>query len=90
MQGQIEAQQYSISSKVPGRIDQVWVRKGDHVEKGDLIFSLLSPEIDAKLEQAKAGEQAADALAEQAEKGARTQEIAAAHDQWQKAKAAAS
>ncbi|MGF1687201.1 biotin/lipoyl-binding protein [Photobacterium japonica] len=89
LQGQIDAQQYSVSSKVSGRIDQVWVRKGDQVEKGDLIFSLLSPEIDAKLEQAKAGEQAADALAEQAEKGARSQEIAAAHDQWQKAKAAA-
>ena len=29
LQGQIESQQYSISSKVPGRIDQVFVRKGD-------------------------------------------------------------
>ncbi|KLV03623.1 membrane protein [Photobacterium aquae] len=90
MQGQIEAQQYNISSKVPGRIDTVLVRKGDMVNKGDLIFTLLSPEIDAKLMQAKAGEQAADALAEQAEKGARQQEIQAAGDQWRKAKVAAS
>lgn len=42
LQGQIESQQYSISSKVPGRIDQVLVRKGDQVEKGQLIFTLLS------------------------------------------------
>ncbi|WP_261882998.1 HlyD family secretion protein [Vibrio pelagius] len=89
IQGQIEAQQYSISSKVPGRIDQVFVRKGDIVEKGQLIFSLLSPEIDAKLEQAKAGEKAAGALAQEAEKGAREQQIQAAKDQWLKAKAAA-
>ncbi|MEZ9057822.1 HlyD family secretion protein [Vibrio pelagius] len=89
IQGQIEAQQYSISSKVPGRIDQVFVRKGDTVEKGQLIFSLLSPEIDAKLEQAKAGEKAAGALAQEAEKGAREQQIQAAKDQWLKAKAAA-
>ncbi|PSW20703.1 hypothetical protein C9I98_07625 [Photobacterium sanctipauli] len=89
MQGQIEAQQYNISSKVPGRIEQVLVRKGDDVSQGDLIFTLLSPEIDAKLEQAKAGQEAAGAMAEQAEKGARSQEIAAARDQWQKAKAAA-
>lgn len=89
MQGQIEAQHYNISSKVPGRIEQVLVRKGDMVEKGDLIFTLSSPEIDAKLEQARAGEQAADAMSQQAEKGARAQEIAAAQDQWQKAKAAA-
>tara|TARA_Y100001956_G_scaffold28249_1_gene27915 strand:+ start:2786 stop:3763 length:978 start_codon:yes stop_codon:yes gene_type:complete len=89
LQGQIESQQYSISSKVPGRIDQVLVRKGDSVEKGELIFTLHSPEIEAKLEQAKAGEKAAGALALEAEKGARTQQIQAAKDQWLKAKAAA-
>lgn len=89
IQGQIDAQQYSISSKVPGRIDQVFVSKGDNVEKGQLVFSLLSPEIDAKLEQAKAGEKAAGALAQEAEKGAREQQIQAAKDQWLKAKAAA-
>ncbi|MGF1710894.1 biotin/lipoyl-binding protein [Vibrio kagoshimensis] len=89
LQGQIDAQQYSISSKVPGRIDQVLVRKGDNVEKGQLIFTLHSPEIEAKLEQAKAGQKAAGALALEAEKGARTQQIQAAKDQWQKAKAAA-
>lgn len=89
LQGQIEAQQYSISSKVPGRIDQVLVRKGDTIEKGDLVFTLHSPEIDAKLEQAMAGQVAAGALAQEAEKGARVQQIQAAKDQWQKAKAAA-
>lgn len=89
LQGQIESQQYSISSKVPGRIDQVLVRKGDQIEKGDLIFTLHSPEIAAKLEQAKAGEKAAGALALEAEKGARSQQIQAAKDQWLKAKAAA-
>ncbi|MDN3698309.1 MULTISPECIES: HlyD family secretion protein [Vibrio] len=89
LQGQIEAQQYSISSKVPGRIDQVLVRKGDMVEKGQLIFTLHSPEIAAKLEQAIAGQKAAGAMAKEAEKGARTQQIQAAKDQWQKAKAAA-
>ncbi|WP_394251237.1 HlyD family secretion protein [Vibrio profundi] len=89
LQGQIEAQQYSISSKVPGRIDQVLVRKGDQIEKGELVFTLHSPEIDAKLEQALAGEVAAGALAQEAEKGARTQQIQASKDQWQKAKSAA-
>ncbi|EOG7787411.1 HlyD family secretion protein [Vibrio fluvialis] len=89
LQGQIESQQYSISSKVPGRIDQVYVRKGDEVEKGQLIFTLHSPEIEAKLEQAIAGQKAAGALAQEAENGAREQQIRAAKDQWMKAKAAA-
>ena len=89
VQGQIEAQQYSISSKVAGRIDKVMVDKGDLVKKGDSIFTIYSPEIEAKLEQAQAGKEAAGALAEEAEKGARVQQIKAAEDQWKKAKAAA-
>jgi HlyD family secretion protein len=90
IQGQIEAQQYNISSKIAGRVNEVLVKKGDQVKKGDLIFSILSPEIDAKLMQAKAGEEAAGALAQQAETGARKQEIQAAFDQWKKAKTASS
>ncbi len=88
IQGQIEARQYSISSKVPGRIDQILVKKGDSVQKGQLIFTIYSPEIEAKLEQAKAGEDAAKAMSEQAHKGSRDQEIAIARDKWQQAKAA--
>ncbi|USD66476.1 efflux RND transporter periplasmic adaptor subunit [Vibrio sp. SCSIO 43136] len=89
LQGLIEAQQYNISSKVAGRIDEVLVRKGDMVKQGDLVFTIYSPELDAKLEQALAGKEAATALAQEAEKGARTQQIQASKDQWQKAKAAA-
>ncbi|MFL7864961.1 HlyD family secretion protein [Vibrio cincinnatiensis] len=89
LQGQIESQQYSISSKVPGRIDQVFVRKGDEITKGQLIFTLHSPEIEAKLDQALASQKAAGALAQEAEKGSRNQQIHAARDQWLTAKAAA-
>jgi len=88
IQGQIEAQHYSISSKVPGRIEQVSVRKGDNVKKGQIIFTLLSPEIQAKLQQAQAGKNAAGAISEQADNGARIQEISAMKMQWEKAKAA--
>jgi HlyD family secretion protein len=88
LQGQIQAQQYSISSKVSGRIDQVLVRKGDQVKKSQLIFTLYSPEITAKLDQAIAGQKAAGAMAKEAEKGARTQEIQASKEQWLKAKSA--
>jgi len=62
LQGQIEAQQYSVSSKVPGRIDEVLVKKGDQLSKDQLVFTLASPEIEAKLSQAKAGEAAAGAV----------------------------
>tara|TARA_R110000764_G_scaffold39922_1_gene89241 strand:- start:2671 stop:3645 length:975 start_codon:yes stop_codon:yes gene_type:complete len=88
LQGQIEAQQYSISSKVAGRIQEVMVKKGEQLKVGDSVFTIYSPEIEAKLEQAVAGKEAADAMAQQAENGARSQEINAAKDQWQKAKSA--
>lgn len=89
LQGQVEAQQYNISSKVAGRIDKVFVRKGDLIKKGQLVFTILSPEIDAKLAQAVAGKDAADALAKEANTGARKQQIEAARDQWKQAQATA-
>lgn len=89
LQGQIEAQQYNISSKVAGRINEVLVKKGQQVQQGQLIFTILSPEIDAKLAQAMAGQDTAQAVAEGVSSGARKQQIAAAKDQWQQAKAAA-
>jgi len=89
LQGQIEAREYSVSSKIPGRIARVLVHRGDAVTAGQTIFTLASPEIDAKLEQAEAGKQAAGAMSRQAENGARPQEVRAAREQWLKAKAAA-
>jgi HlyD family secretion protein len=89
LQGQMEARQYNVSSKIPGRIDKILVRKGDQVHQGQLIYSLLSPELEAKLEEAKALGAAAKDLTDEAIKGARKQEVDAAKDNWQKAKAAA-
>ena len=86
LQGQIDAQQYSVSSKVAGRIDDVRVKKGQVVKAGELIFTLSTPELDARLVQAQAGAAAAAAQSAEADKGARTQQIAGAKDQWQKAK----
>ncbi|QIR13384.1 HlyD family secretion protein [Shewanella aestuarii] len=88
LQGQIEAREYNISSKVPGRIEQVMVRKGDKVAIGDILFSIDSPELAAKLMQAEGGRDAAKALQLEADNGARQQQITAAKEQWLKAKAA--
>ncbi len=88
LQGQIDAQTYNISSKLSGRISEIFVKKGERVEVGDAIFSISSPEVQAKLKQARAAQDAALAQKTQAENGARKQEIQAAHDQWKKAQAA--
>ncbi|UCX06190.1 HlyD family secretion protein [Shewanella glacialimarina] len=88
LQGQIEAREYNVSSKVPGRVEQVMVRRGDIVTQGDLLFAISSPELDAKLMQAEGGRDAAKAMQTEAQNGARQQEITAAEEQWRKAKAA--
>ena len=88
LQGEIDAQSYNISSKLPGRISEIFVKKGDFIHVGDIVFTISSPEVEAKLAQAQAAEDAAGAQKDQANTGARKQEIQAAHDQWQKAKAA--
>ncbi len=88
LQGEIDAQSYNISSKLPGRVSEIFVKKGDLIEVGDIVFSISSPEVEAKLKQAEAAKEAAGAQKDQADNGARKQEIQAAHDQWQKAKAA--
>jgi len=89
LQGQIEAREYNVSSKVPGRVEQVLVRRGDSVAQGDLLFAIRSPELDAKLMQAEGGRDAAKAMQLEANNGARSQEVMAAKEQWLKAQAAA-
>ncbi|OQX58799.1 MAG: hypothetical protein B5M52_04640, partial [Helicobacteraceae bacterium 4484_230] len=88
LQGEIDAQSYSVSSKVPGRIESIMVKKGEIVKEGDLVFTIASPEVNAKLKQAKAAKAAAGALAKEADKGARKEQIQAAHDEYQRAKVA--
>ncbi len=89
IEGEIDAKVYNVSSKIPGRIAKIFVNKGDAVNKGDLVFSIISPEIEAKYEQALAAKDAANAKKEEAYNGAREEQVKAAYNQWQKAKAAA-
>ncbi len=89
LQGEVEATQVKISSKIPGRIDSIAVKRGQQVMKGDLIFTIASPEIDAKLAQATAVRQAANAQKSKAYNGAQKEDILAAYSTYVKAEAAA-
>jgi len=88
LQGQIDAQSYNVSSKIPGRISEVFVKKGDNIQVGKKIFSMSSPELNTKLLQAQAAKDVAVAQKNQANNGARKQEIRAALSQLHKAQAA--
>jgi HlyD family secretion protein len=89
LQGEVEAKQVKISSKIPGRIDSIAVKRGQQVMKGDLIFTINSPEINAKLAQATAVRQAANAQKTKAYNGAQREDIEAAYSTYIKAEAAA-
>lgn len=85
IQGQAEATDYRISSKIPARILEIRVKKGDMVSKGDTLVLLDAPEINAKLSQAQAAYEAAQALELKARNGARREQIQGVYATWQKA-----
>lgn len=88
IQGEAEATEVRISGKVPGRIAEFLVNEGDRVRKGDTVAILDSPEVMAKFNQAQAAEEAAQALSNKANKGARTEQKTMAFQTWKKAEAA--
>ena len=85
IQGEVEVAEYRISSKVPGRILEIRVKEGDFVHAGDTVAILEAPEVNAKKAQAQSVEQAAAALSDMAQAGARQEQIAGAKEMWQKA-----
>ena len=89
VQGQIEAQEVNVSSKVPGRVGQVHVQLGQTVKRGDLLFELDSPEVRAKVAQAAAARDAAGAANQKVLAGARPEELVAARANWERAQAGA-
>lgn len=89
LEGEIEVTEIDVAAKLAGRVEQVQVRLGQSVRRGDLLFTLNSPELAAKLTQAESAQAAAQALSRKAETGARSQEIRGAEQQWERAQAAA-
>lgn len=85
IQGEVEASEYRVSGKVPGRIEELYVQKGSLVHKGDTIVYIDSPEVRAKLAQANAAKDAAVAQKDKAQNGARKEQITGAYELWQQA-----
>lgn len=86
VQGFVECRTLRLASKIAGRIDKVFVEEGDSVSKGDTLYIISTPELDAKLSQVEAVLSGAKALDEKAKAGTRKPIIRSARDMWQKAK----
>ncbi|QPF32904.1 biotin/lipoyl-binding protein [Acinetobacter lwoffii] len=87
LQGRVEAETVQVATKVPSRIEEIYVEEGQRVKKGDVLVRLNSPEIQAKKQQAAAALQSALALQSTAERGSQEENIASLYANWQSLKA---
>lgn len=87
LQGQIEAEEYNISGLLPGRIEKIYVKKGEKVDKGDTLIHIISQEMNAEYEAQKALENAASLQSDKIDSGSRKELISIARELWYGAKA---
>ena len=87
LQGRVEADTIHVSTKVPSRIEEIYVHDGQKVSKDQELVRLFSPEIDAKKQQALAALQSALALQSTAERGSQQENIDSLYANWQSLKA---
>lgn len=85
IQGVVECRSYRASSKLAGRIDSMYVAEGDMVNEGELLYTILTPELDAKLQQVSALKAEAEAVNSEVDMGARKEQVVAIKSLWQKA-----
>ena len=88
MEGQAEATSVRVSGKLPGRVVAFYVNEGDMVKAGDTLVHIHSSLVEAKLQQARGMETAAQAMDNKVDAGTRSQIIQSAYQLWQQAKAA--
>ncbi len=87
IQGEMEVEEYRVSSKVPGRILELRVKEGDFVKAGDTLAILEAPDVEAKMSQAQSAVDAAAAMEQMAKNGARREQVQAAYQLLQQAEA---
>jgi HlyD family secretion protein len=89
LQGQIDARYIDISPKITGRIGTLHVVEGQGVSPGALLVTLDSPEIEAKVAQARAARAGAEARQQLVDRGARQEEVRSARSDWERSTSAA-
>lgn len=68
-----DADTINVAAKITARVAELKVREGDRVQPGQVLFLLDSPEVAAKEQQAHGALAAAQAVADKADEGARSE-----------------
>jgi membrane fusion protein YbhG len=84
--GNIEATNAVVSSKVTGQVIAIKYDEGARVDEGDTVMVIDHDNLEIQLEQAVAGEEAADAQLRLLKNGARSEDIQSAQDAVKQAK----
>lgn len=87
IQGEMEVEEYRVSGKVPGRVLALLAKEGEFVHAGDTLAIIEAPEVNAKMVQARSAAEAAQAMSQMAQNGARKEQIQAAAQILEQAKA---
>lgn len=87
LQGQIEAEEYNISGLLPGRVESIYVKKGERVSEGDTLVHIVSQEVIAEYEAQKALENAASLQSDKIDAGSRKELVSIAKELWDGTKA---
>ena len=83
LQGRVEAENIYVSTKVPSRIEELFVESGAYVKKGQPLVRLHSPEVDNQKKQALGALQTALALQATTNRGAQEENIETLYANWQ-------
>ncbi|PWU30030.1 secretion protein HlyD [Pseudomonas sp. RW407] len=77
LQGEADAIEVIVASKAKGRVEHLHVRRGDDVQKGQLLISLSSPELQAQLDSLRAARSQVQAQLDESLHGTREETLRA-------------
>ncbi|WP_284275048.1 biotin/lipoyl-binding protein, partial [Sphingomonas astaxanthinifaciens] len=77
LQGEVEAQEVNVASRIGGRAGDIAVKEGDRVSAGQLLLTIEAPAVDAVTQQSEAALATARALQDATRSGTRPEDIAA-------------
>ena len=89
LQGRVEAETIHVSTKVPSRIEEIYVQEGQKISKGQPLVRLVSPEIEAKSNKLWLPYNQLLAFQSTVDRGSQQENIDTLYANWQSTKAQA-
>jgi HlyD family secretion protein len=89
VQGMVEAETFTVATKVPSRVERFLAAEGDQVKAGQELALMSSPEVEAKDAQARALLQSTEAIQSMSREGARAEDVQTVESIWRASQAAA-